>query len=518
MMLRICLLAGSLLLSACAAAQPAPPPRTSAIVLGATSAEARTRHALERIEALNPRLNAVLAVDPTALDQARTLDRIRRARGPLFGMPILIKDNIETAGPLPTTAGSLALAANVTGRDAPLVARLRAAGAVIVGKANLSEWANIRSNNSISGWSAVGGQSRNPHALDRNPCGSSSGSAAAVAAGLVPAAIGTETDGSITCPASINGIVGFKPSVGLVSRTHVVPISHSQDTPGPMTRTVRDAALVLGAIAGNDPADPATAEADARRVDYAASLSPDALRGVRLGVMRFAAGFGTDAVFEEALADLRAQGALLVEITEFEGRPQIGRNELIVLLRELKADMNAYLATLPPNVRTRTLADLIAFNREHADIELALFGQDLFEQAEAMPGLDGDYRRARETSLRLAGPDGIDRLLREHDLTALVGPTMPAAWLIDTVHGDQYPGGGGGSLAAVAGYPHLTVPMGQVRGLPVGLSFIGPKWSDALILSLGYAYEQASQRRIEPRFLESIETTPEVARRLEPAR
>src|SRR5688572_9852855 len=262
-MFRATLVASALVLAGCAVVPEAQAPvRTETIVLDAASAEARTRAALERIEALNPRLNAVIAVDPTALDQARTLDRIRRARGPLFGMPILIKDNIETAGPLPTTAGSLALIDNVTNRDAPLVARLRAAGAVIVGKANLSEWANIRSSDSISGWSAIGGQVRNPYALDRNPCGSSSGSGAAVAAGMVPAAIGTETDGSITCPASINGIVGFKPTVGLVSRTHVVPISHSQDTPGPMTLTVRDAALVLSAIAGTDPADPATAEAD----------------------------------------------------------------------------------------------------------------------------------------------------------------------------------------------------------------------------------------------------------------
>jgi amidase len=481
------------------------------------SAETRTREALQRIEALNPRVNAVLAVDPTALDQARALDRNRRARGPLFGMPILIKDNIETAGPLPTTAGSLALADNVTDRDAPLVARLRAAGAVIVGKTNLSEWANIRSNNSISGWSALGGQVRNPHALNRNPCGSSSGSGAAVAAGMVPAAIGTETDGSITCPAAINGIVGFKPTVGLVSRTHVVPISHSQDTPGPMTRTVRDAALVLGAIAGSDPADPATAEADAHRADYAAALRPDALRGVRIGVMRFAAGFGTDAALEEALGVLRAQGATLVDIAEFQGRGEIGRNELNVLLTELKVDLNAYLATLPPAVRTRTLAGLIAFNRAHADEELALFGQELFERAEATAGLDDAYRTARETSLRMAGAEGIDKLLRDNNVIALIGPTMPPAWPIDAVNGDQISGGGAGALAAVAGYPHLTVPMGEVRGLPVGLSFIGAKWDDARILSLGYAYEQASHRRVEPRFLPSIEESPEVAPHLLPA-
>jgi amidase len=484
------------------------------------SAETRTRDALQRIGRLNPRVNAVIAVDPTALEQARSLDRIRRARGPLFGMPILIKDNIETAGPLPTTAGSLALAGNVTGRDAPLVARLRAAGAVIVGKTNLSEWANIRSNNSISGWSALGGQVRNPYALNRNPCGSSSGSGAAVAAGMVPAAIGTETDGSITCPAAINGIVGFKPTVGLVSRTHVVPISHSQDTPGPMTLSVRDAALIMNAIAGTDPADPATAEADAHRADYTAALRPDALRGVRIGVMRFSAGFGTDAPFEAALGVLRAQGAELVEIREFQGnRQDIGRNEIVVLLAELKHDMNAYLATLPQGVRTRTLEQLIAFNNAHRAEEMPLFTQDLFEQAQATEGLNEAYRTARETSLRLAGREGIDRMLREHNVVALVAPTRPAAWLIDAVHGDTSPGGGAaGTLAAVAGYPHLTVPMGEVRGLPVGISFIGAKWDDARILALGYAYEQASRRRYAPRFLPSIEESPEVAPLLRPRR
>jgi amidase len=480
------------------------------------SAVTQTRAALQRIAALNPRVNAVIAVDPTALDQARALDRQRRARGPLFGMPILIKDNIESEGPLPTTAGSLALADNVTHRDAPLVARLRAAGAVIVGKTNLSEWANIRSNNSISGWSALGGQTRNPHALNRNPCGSSSGSGAAVAAGMVPAAIGTETDGSITCPAAINGIVGFKPTVGLVSRTHIVPISHSQDTAGPMTRNVRDAALVLNAIAGTDPADPATAEADGRRVDYTAGLRADALRGARIGVMRFASGFGTDGPFEAALAVLRAQGATLVEIRELPGREEMGRNELPVLLTELKVDLNAYLATTPPSVRTRTLAGLIAFNRGHADAELALFGQELFERAEATHGYDDAYRHARETSLRLAGREGIDKLLHDNNVIALVGPTMPPAWPIDAVNGDQISGGGAGNLAAIAGYPHLTVPMGAVHGLPVGLSFIGGRWDDARILALGYAYEQASHRRVEPRFLSSIEESPEIAPHLRP--
>jgi len=501
-------LAAALMAGTAFAAPKAPP---------AASAQSNTRAALERIRKLNPSINAVIATDPTAMDQARSLDR-SRAGGALFGMPILIKDNIESVGPLPTTAGSLALAGNVTNRDAPLVARLRGAGAVIVGKTNLSEWANIRDNSSISGWSAYGGQTRNPHALNRNACGSSSGSGAAVAAGMVPAAIGTETDGSITCPAAINGIVGFKPTVGLVSRSRIVPISHSQDTAGPMTRTVRDAALVLSAIAGSDPTDAATVDADRHRVDYTAGLFAGALRGQRIGVMRFASGFGTDAVFEEALRTLAAQGAVLVEIKEFKGRGEIGQNEHKVLLTELKADLNAYLATTPATVTSRTLADLIAFNQANAGTELALFGQDTFKEAQGMKGLDDpDYRKARETSQRLAGPEGIDRVLRENNVVALVGPTMPPAWPIDAVNGDQISGGGAGGLAAVAGYPHLTVPMGTVKGLPVGLSFIGAKWSDQQILALGYAYEQASRKRVDPRFLPSIEESPEIAPHLRPA-
>jgi len=512
------LLCASLALAGCASLAPADAPLAPIQWDRLTSAEAKTAASIRRIKAIDPMINSVIAVDPTALDQARALDRAG-PRGPLFGMPILVKDNIETVGPLPTTAGSLALKDNVTNRDAPLVARLRQAGAVIVGKANLSEWANIRDDDSISGWSAVGGQTRNPHALNRNTCGSSSGSAAAVAAGLVPAAIGTETDGSVTCPAAATGVVGFKPTVGLVSRTHVVPISHSQDTPGPFARTVRDAALVMTAMAGSDPADSATVEADRRRVDYAAGLSTEALRGKRIGVMRYASGFGTDEALDEALAVLRAQGATLVDIKEFPGRAEIGRNEFQVLLAELKADMNAYLATTPPQVRTRTLADLIAFNKANAAVEMPLFDQDTFEQAEATRGLDDpEYKKARETSLRMAGKEGIDKILKDNKLDALVGPTRGAAWLIDAVHTDVSTGSGGGSPAAVAGYPHLTVPMGHIKGLPIGLSFIGPQWSDALILSLGYAYEQASMKRIEPRFLRSVEESPEVAPLLKPAR
>ncbi|WP_426169191.1 amidase [Sandarakinorhabdus sp. DWP1-3-1] len=482
-------------------------------------AETATRAAIARVEALNPKVNAVLALDPTAVDQARSLDRQRKARGPLFGVPVLIKDNIETRGPLPTTAGSLALKDNVTGRDAPLVAGLRAAGAVILGKTNLSEWANIRSDYSISGWSGLGGQVRNPHALDRTPCGSSSGSGAAVAAGMVDAAIGTETDGSVTCPAAINGIVGLKPTVGLVSRTHVVPISHSQDAPGPMTGDVRTAALVLGAIAGSDPADAQTAAADAHRADYVAALDAGALKGARIGVMRFTTGWSpaTDAVFETALAVLKAQGAVLVDVEAPKDRRAIGAGELQVLLSELKADLNAYLATTPASVKVRTLADAIAFNAA-TPRETVLFGQDIFVKAEATKGLDDKaYLDARATSLKGA-KDALDAMLAKNNVVALVGITAAPAWPIDAVIGDQSPGGGAGGLAAVSGYPHLTVPMGAVRGLPVGLSFIGPAWSEARLLGLGYAYEQASRAKVTPTFAASVETMPDVAAALAPPR
>jgi amidase len=485
----------------------------------AASAEAATAAAISRVGAVDAQIHAVIALDPTALDQARAIDRQSKARGLLYGYAILLKDNIEADGPLPTTAGSMALLDNVTHRDAPLVTRLRGADAVILGKTNLSEWANIRSNASISGWSAVGGQTRNPFALDRDPCGSSSGSAAAVAAGEVKAAIGTETDGSITCPAAVNGVVGLKPTVGLVSRSRIVPISHSQDTAGPIAIDVATAARVLSAIAGSDPADPATRDADAHLEDYLAALKPDALKGARIGVLRFAAGWSaaTDKVFEQALATLKAQGATLVEITELKDRDKIGKAEDLVLNTELKADLNAYLATTPPSVKTRTLADVIAFNAAHADRELALFGQETFVKAEATKGLnDPAYLTARATSLRIAGRDGIDAMLAANHLDALVSPTMPPAWKIDAANGDQIGGGGAGGLAAVAGYPHLTVPMGTVMGLPVGLSFLGPAWSEPRLLGYGYAYEQAAKATVTPRFLPSIEGVAPVAPLLEP--
>ncbi len=470
---------------------------------GRNSSELLVRRYLDRIETIDrsgPALRAVLAVNPEALADARALDAERRAghvRGPLHGIPVLLKDNIETLGPLPTTAGSLALRDNVSGRDASLAAKLRAAGAVVLGKTNLSEWANMRGSRSISGWSGVGGQTRNPWSPDRSACGSSSGSGAAVAAGLAAAAVGTETDGSVTCPASVNGVVGFKPTLGLVSRHGVVPLAHSQDTAGPMAGSVRDAAILLAAMAGSDPADAATAPADAHHADYGAVLDKGALRGKRIGVMRFNAGFHpeTDAVFAHALDVLRGAGATLVEIDKMPGgdgaSDALGTAETLVLLSELKADLAVYLASTPAAVKSRTLADLIAFNRAHAAEELGVFGQELFEKAEAKPGLtDPAYVEARAKSLRMAGVDGIDRMLADGKLDALVAPTAGPAWVIDGINGD-HSSGGASTLPAVAGYPHLSVPMGLVRGLPVGLSIIGPAWADARVLAFGFAFEQA---------------------------
>ncbi|ALL14021.1 amidase [Caulobacter henricii] len=499
-MTKIACLAGAAvvaLLSTSAAAQASPP-----------TSEQATQAYLAQIKAKNDLLRAVIAVNPAALTDAKARDAERKAgkvRSAIHGLPILLKDNIESAEPLATTAGSLALKDNVTGRDAPLVKGLREAGAVILGKANLSEWANIRSNNSISGWSAVGGTVRNPYVLDRSACGSSSGSGAAVAAGLAWAAIGTETDGSITCPAAINGLVGLKPTVGLVSRTHIIPISHSQDTAGPMTTTVRDAAEILTAIAGSDPADGATKAADSHKTDYAKGLSKDALKGVTLAVARFYTGYSpkTDAVFEQALKDLAAQGATLVELKEFDEGP-IGRAEGVVLYTELKVDLAAYLAsTDPAKVKTRTLADVIAFNKATPK-EFEWFGQESFERAEKTKGYDDpDYIKAAADARRLAGPEGIDKILKDTGAVAIVAPTTGPAWTIDPLNGDNY-GGSSTTLPAVAGYPHLTVPMGDVTGLPVGLSFIGPAWSEKLLLNLGYAYEQATMRRKAPTFKTTI--------------
>lgn len=445
---------------------------------------------IAKIDRAGPRLNSVIAVNPDWRAQARALDR-ETARGPLHGKAILIKDNIETKDRLATTAGSLALAENITGRDAPLVARLRRGGALILGKTNLSEWANIRSNRSMSGWSAVGGIVRNPYALDRTACGSSSGSGAAVAAGLAWAAIGTETDGSVVCPASINGVVGLKPTVGLVSRTHVVPISHSQDTPGPMARTVRDAALLLGGIAGSDPADAATAEADRRKTDYVAALTGN-IAGIRIGVLRGQVGDNPalKAVFEAALARLQGAGAVLVDIAKVDAPSGLGSAEGLVLYTELKVDLNAYLATTPSSVKARTLAEVIAFNTANAAREMPFFGQETFVKAQATKGLvDPDYLKALAFS-RDGARATLTRLLSDNKVTILVTPTYGPAWLTDPVHGDPSEGTSASGLPAMSGYPHLTVPMGQVMGLPVGLSFVGPAWSEAVLLNAGDAYER----------------------------
>lgn len=452
----------------------------------AEDAEAYAKR-IAAVDDAGPQLNSVIVYEKNpgkvASEQAKA--------GPLNGRTVLVKDNIETRE-WPTTAGSLALAANATGRDAPLIARMRAAGGVVLGKTNLSEWANIRSSSSTSGWSAVGGITRNPHATDRNTCGSSSGSGAAVAAGLAWGAIGTETDGSITCPASTNGIVGFKPTVGMVSRTYVVPISSSQDTAGPMTRTVRDAALLLTAIAGSDPADRATFAADRHKTDFVQGLDTSSLKGVRIGVLRKQVGDRPDvtALFDRALADMKAAGAEVVEI-DYDMPDKMGGDEFTVLLYELRETMGDYLAGSPADIPVRSLADVVAFDKAHASEELRWFGQDIFEKA--LETTDkAAYEQARANSLDLAGAKGIDKLLADNKVQFLVAPTVGPAWTSDLINGDHYNGSiGAGSLAAIAGYPHLTVPMGAVEGLPIGLSFIGAKWTDHDVLKAGAAFERA---------------------------
>ncbi|MEE4154577.1 MAG: amidase [Erythrobacter sp.] len=461
---------------------------------GAFDAEAdiaRRIEAIERHDNGADGINAVIIHSLTAGFKAREAAAI----GPLNGRSVLVKDNIETAE-WATTGGSLALGANFTRRDAPLIANLRRAGGVVLGKTNLSEWANIRSSDSTSGWSAVGGLTRNPHAIDRNACGSSSGSGAAVAAGMAWAAIGTETNGSITCPASINGIVGFKPSVGIVSRRHVIPISATQDTAGPMTRTVYDAALLLTAMAGEDESDPVTLTAR-RMPDYTAGLDQASLAGVRIGVLRKQAGTRPDvaALFEAALADLERAGAVLVEL-DYETPGEFWRSTTPVLLFELREEMAAYLESLPGDGLPRSLADLVAFNRANADRELRWFGQDLFERALATTDR-AQYEANLETIRRLTREEGIDRLIAQHDVRLLVAPTTGPAWSIDLINGDNFAGRiGAGYLPAIAGYPHLTVPMGAIEGLPIGLSFIGAQWEDHAVLKAGATYERARTAKL----------------------
>lgn len=481
----------------------------AAMAAGRLTSAALTAAYLRRIRALDQRgsaIRSVIELNRDALDIAATLDRERRqkgARGPLHGVPVLLKDNIATGDAMATTAGSLALEGVRATRDAHLVERLREAGAVILGKTNLSEWANIRSAHSTSGWSARGGLTLNPYSLDRNTSGSSSGSGAAVAASFAAAAVGTETDGSIVSPASVNGLVGLKPTVGLVSRDGIIPISHTQDTAGPMTRTVADAALLLGAIAGPDPRDSATA--GSRPADYARELDGGGLEGARLGVVRgqFGAHPGTDAVIEAALRVLTERGAVLVDPVELQMPASAEEAELVVLLHELKAGLRVWLAEFAPDAPVATLGDVIRWNERHPALELPWFGQDLFERAERCGDLDSAvYLEALAACRRAAREEGIDAALGEHDLDALVAPTGSPAWLTDLVNGDHH-GSSFSSPAAVAGYPHLTVPAGFVHGLPVGISFVGPAWSEPLLLGLGHAFEQAVGARRPPTFAPS---------------
>jgi amidase len=486
------------------------PEITAALQNGDISAEALVESYLARIQRVDesgPALQSVLTINPEVIAQARTLDEKRaagEALGPLHGVPILLKDNIESQDNMPTTAGSLALQDNITKRDSPLVAGLREAGALILGKTNLSQWANFRSSDSMSGWSALGGQVRNPHMLDRNPCGSSSGSGSAMAASLAAGTVGTETNGSVICPSNANGIVGFKPTVGLVPQQYIVPISSSQDTAGPMTKSVRGAAMMLNAMSSGP-----------MKTDYTVGLAENTLRGVRVGVLRYAVGSNGDIVnlFDLALQEMEAAGAVLVEIEHAPPRPDnFGRDASAVLNYEFKATLNDYLASTPRSVTTRTLSEVIAFNQEHADVELALFGQDIFEESNALGDLgEAAYTSARDNVQAATRAGGIDMLIREYDVEVLVAPSGAIASRVDPINGDVWPTfPGAGGMAAIAGYPHLTVPMGTVHSMPVGISFIGGANEDAKILGFGYAYESRSQLRAEPRYLPDAEALAEI--------
>jgi len=468
---------------------------------------------LARIDAIDkqgPATNSLMEINPDALALADAMDKERAAgsvRGPLHGIPILIKDNIDTADRMMTTAGSLALLGWKPPQDAIIVQKLRAAGAVVLGKTNLSEWANIRSSHSTSGWSGRGGLTRNPYALDRNACGSSSGSGAAVAANLCAAAIGTETDGSIVCPSGANGIVGIKPTVGLTSRTGIIPISHTQDGAGPMARAVRDATLLLGALAGLDRSDNATLASQGKsHTDYTRFLDPAGLRGARIGVARKYFGFSeeVDALMNSLLDEMKKQGATLVDPADIETFGKFDDSELIVLLYELKADLNAYLSRLGPDAAVHTLKDVIDFNDRNKDREMPYFGQDLFLKAQAKgPLTEKEYVEALEKGHKLARTEGIDALMDKHKLDAIVAPTAGPSCLTDLLNGDHFTGGSS-NAAAVAQCPNINVPAGFIYGMPVGISFFGRAWSEPTLIKLAYAFEQATRLRKPPRFLPTI--------------
>ena len=485
----------------------------AAMTAGHLTALALVNAYLARIQAIDragPRLNAIIELNPDARAIAAALDRERSAhgpRGPLHGIAVLLKDNIATADRMLTTAGSLALAGAPAAKDAFLVQQLRDAGAVILDKTNLSEWANIRSTRATSGWSTRGGLTRNPYALDRSTSGSSSGSGAAIAASLAAIAVGTETDGSITSPASLAGLVGLKPTRGLISRAGVVPIAPSQDTPGPMARTVADAAALLNVLAGSDPQDNATAQAHQRKKDFMKALDKNALMGKRLGVVRSQFARHPQQVAAQvwaAVKVLQAQGAVLVDVPDIPNTDRYAATELTVLLTEFKASLPRYLATYAPRAPVKTLADVMAFNLQHADRAMKYFGQELFAMAQATDGLGSqDYLEALAINQQYAGPEGIDAVLAAGQLDALVAPTGGLPWLTDLIRGDSS-GAGFSSPAAVAGYPHITVPAGFVQGLPCGLSFVGPAWSDAALIGMAYAYEQASKYRRAPTYPASV--------------
>lgn len=460
------------------------------------------------VDKKGPSLHSVIEMNPDAEQIAAALDRERKEkgpRGPLHGIPILLKDNVDTADRMMTTAGSLALVGAKPQRDAFVAQRLREAGAVILGKTNLSEWANFRSSKSSSGWSGRGGQTKNPYVLERNPCGSSSGSGAAVAANLCTAAVGTETDGSVVCPSSANSLVGIKPTIGLVSRAGIIPIAHSQDTAGPMARTVTDAAILLAAMTGVDARDEATGASRGKTVtDYTEFLNKDGLRGMRLGVARKHFGFNerVDKLMNDLLAEMKRLGAVLVDPADIPTTGKFDDSEFEVLLYEFKADLNAYLAGLGPQAPVRSLKDVIAFNEKNRDREMPYFGQDIMTKAEAKgPLTSKPYLAALRKNHLLTRAQGIDAVMKKHQLDALVAPTGGPPWPTDWINGDHFTGGYS-SASAVAGYPHITVPAGYVFGLPVGISFFGGAFSEARLIKIAYAFEQATKVRRPPQFLE----------------